>query len=625
MDSRVRRLLEHGLTEDAWKALDAVATLPLLSDVSSGLQLEQLRSARTFLAAIKSDVETLRKLCDNVDQVVLHTGVAADAISASERETTQFLTQAEALAAHKAELEAAAERVSRVARAYSMDPHSRGVLLAGPSSPDFFTTFRSFTRRVDALEKADSLDAAIVAEQLAGQAKQLRAAALDATLQYCLTLLRDEASHDILLAGFGGVAGITVSDTSAALLNGVRLLAELAPSMARACQTAVVHARRGTLVRAMLDAAGSLAAGVGSAGPSAGERYLSDLLAWTRTRLLEEHELLAVLFPTPPPTKAEASVEAGSGGEEERLATVPELLSAISDGLARPLAARLEWATTSQDDLIPLFRIMDVLQFYVGSMTGLLPPDAPLCGAIRAGHANCRARVDTLAAIIAARIKAAVPAYPSGLGPAPAVLDAGALLTELCRATSSGGMGREIDGGAFEVVRQAAARACAEALVDAVLDSTAAAAGGLPDEDGAALQANACAALQSSLQSFALVTQVVQRLAGALAGHEESVVAAASSAVLTDSGLMRVLAAVRSGEGEGLAVDISTAATAFVRIVSAPAALRFDSITDPRVRQRVRRDTAGVLSSAYGTVYGAAGGGALPNSPGEIDVLLDLT
>lgn len=347
---------------------------------------------------------------------------------------------------------------------------------------------------------------------------------------------------------------------------------------------------------------------------------------------------MAALFAVQQQADGKSAPPASPDGED--VESVPACVSAISDGLARPLAARLDWAVSSQDELTPLFRVMDVLQFYAGSMAAVVPHTAPLCGAINSAHASCRARADTLSTVLASRVHAAVSTYPSGVAPAPAVADSAFLLAELCKAVSSGSMSSAPDSH-FEVIRQSAARTCVDTLVRAVQDSTGVAAQGLAQEEGAALQLNAAACLQSSLAPYAIAAPAVQRLAADMPGLEESVVTCCSTSVLADSGMLKVLAAVRSEAGAGagaegavmeqLGASISAACERFVRAVSVPSLLRFDSITDPRVRQRVRRDTAGVLSAAYATVHryatkkamdGGAGSGL--RSPAEVDVMLDL-
>lgn len=650
-DPRVKRLLEAG-SDEVWRALESLTVLDPAAirdaDITSLVHREQARQARGYLGTILSNVDTLKALCASVDRIVDRTALASDATAESEHDTAQYLQEAERLGQLRLSVEAKLSRLRDLHRAFSMDPQSAATLGAGPAAAGFFDTFSAFNDRLQAAQGGlvyggDSpetrAELTLATEQLSREAGALMSTALDKTLQHCVQELRDESNHDALLAHVGSGLGVTSTSLSplSTLLRSVRILVKHAPHLARTCATAFVAARRASLLRALLQLTGGQS--LSSGGSLTGERFVSDTLAWLRTRLVEEAELLAALFQ---PEEGLAQRDGGaqyslpSDTGDDTLDSAPALLCAISDGVARPLGARLEWAVTTQDELVSLFRLMDTLHFYTGSLAKILGPTAALCGAIAAAHAQCRARLDTLSAVVAARLHAAVPAYPTSLMPAPPVVDASVLLADLCRTVSAGGMAVDGDSSA-EAARQSSARSCVEALVSAILLSTASAGGALSEEDAATLQLNAQASIQSVLAPYAVAAATVQRLAAEMAGQEEVLVSSASGKLLVETGLLGVLSAVRSGTVEGGSSARGGAAVAacdkFVKAISAPSALRFDAICDPRVRQRVRRDTAGVCSAAFTTVHGhtvlggsaaAALSGKPSHTPAEVDVLLDL-
>jgi hypothetical protein len=521
-----------------------------------------------------------------------------------------------------------------------MDEASLRVLSKGPEDPSFFDVFTSFQDRRAAVQarvmsspSTDDGELAVDIADMAGETGKVMDMALEKTLQYCLLQLRDESRHEELLSGVGSGQGVSTGSSAGTalwtLLKAVHILVKFAPHLCRTCQTAVVAARRSAVLRALLETVGAASA---STGAVLAERFISDTLAWLRARLLEEREILAALFTVEGEENKGWGVSDELGADSGGLESVHQLLAAVSEGVTRSLSSRLEWAVSSQDDLVPLFRIMDMLQYYGSSLARLLVPTASLCGCIHASHAACRARLDSLCAVYAARLNAALPSYVSGLAAPAVVVDTALLLVELCRTVSAGGMSIDSDGQA-ERARQHAARSCVETLVSATVDSTEVVATALPPEDGCVLLLNVQASLQAMLAPYGLAAPVVQSLVSDMAGQEERLVASVSSRLLADGGMLRVLSAVRSGNvGEEGVAEALQACNKVVKLVSSPSTLRFDAITDPRVRQRVRRDTAGVLSAAYSTVHThvqqTASGGASQaqelHSPTQVDVLLDL-
>lgn len=640
-DSRIRRLLDIGLTEETLKlVVDVSKTASQLESSGTSstlLHRRQLAEAKAFLQAIRPNVDAVRSLLDSVDVIAQQTRNASQALEEAEQDTSHFVGVADKLRQQKVQLEAKLGNLRELQLAYRMDEASLRVLSAGPEEPTFFDVFASFQDRRAAVQARaasshgetagghrEEPELAMDLETMARETGKVTDLALERTLQYCLSQLRDEARHEELLAGVGTGQGMSSGSGSglAVLLRAVHVLVKYAPHLCRTCQTAVVSARRAAVLRALLE---TVSATSTTTGAVLAERFVSDTLAWLRARLLEEQEIIAALFSSAP-----GSPSGPVNDSLDMLDSVPQLLAAVSDGVTRSLSSRLEWAVSSQDELVPLFRIMDMLQYYGSSFSRILGPTASLCGCINAAHAACRARLDSLCTIYAARLNAALPSYVTGLAAPAVVVDAALLLVELCRTVSSGGMSIDNDGHA-EQLRQSAARTCVQTLVSAVVDGTDAVSAALPPEDGSILSLNVQTSLQAMLAPYALAAPVVQSLVSEMAGHEERLVSALSSRLLADTGMLKVVAAVRGGNlGSDSLSEACAACSALVKLVSSPSTLRFESVTDPRVRQRLRRDAAGVLSAAYSTVYThlqqvleVAQTQEL-HAPAQVDVLLDL-
>lgn len=641
VDGRIRRLLDIGVTEETLKLVNDVSRtasqLEGSGTSSTLLHRQQLSEAKAFLQAMRPNIDAVRSLFDAVDVIAQQTRNASQALQEAEQDTSHFVGAADKLRQHKAQLEAKLANLRELQLAYRMDEASLRVLAAGPEDPSFFEVFASFQDRRAAVQaratsaqsntqglRPDEPELAMDLEAMAKETGKVTDMALEKTLQYCLSHLRDEGRHEELLAGVGTGQGVSSGSGSAlaVLLRAVHVLVRYAPHLCRTCQTAVVSARRSAVLRALLE---TVSATSTSTGAVLAERFVSDTLAWLRARLLEEQEILAALFSSPADLPAGPMTDSG-----DMLDSVPQLLAAVSDGVTRSLSSRLEWAVSSQVELVPLFRIMDMLQYYGSSFSRILGPVASLCGCVNAAHAACRARLDSLCTIYAARLNAALPSYVSGLAAPAVVVDAALLLVELCRTVSSGGMSIDNDGHA-EQLRQTAARSCVQTLVSAVVDGTEAVASALPPEEGSVLSLNVQTSLQAMLAPYALAATVVQSLVSEMAGQEERLVSALSSRLLADTGFLKVLAAVRGGNlGQDSLAEASTACSALVKLIGSPSTLRFESITDPRVRQRLRRDAAGVLSAAYSTVYThlqqvqEAVQMQELHTPAQVDVLLDL-
>jgi hypothetical protein len=466
----------------------------------------------------------------------------------------------------------------------------------------------------------------------------------------------------------GGGGGAPVLDR--ALRRGLALLAATRPGFCRACQEAAMGCRRAAFVRAFVTAlssgsAGALGEAVGSGASGGGGgggrraidanahdslRYVSDLCAWVHLNSAEEAEALATIFRAaaaaaapPPPAEPLPSPDDAAALEASRLLSTAEMVTAVCDGLARPLTLRVEQVITSASTTLPVaIRLVDVLAFYVRTLGELLAPASSLLAGLSGAHARAALRVEELLQLTARRLAEAPPAYPSSLSATPIVTDTVALLEDVLAAAATpllpGGEGAP----AIDVGR------VLELLIEPLLAGCRASAAGLRLLDTATFLCNQVSALQTALAPYAAAARAVQRLAAEMSTYEENMVQTLSEEVLSDVGLLPKLTALRSQPPGARLADVPglkpeqlrAAAGAFVAELSSRHGtgplVSFDRIDNPRIRSRLRRDAAALLFEAYALLakavadpasgYGGATGAAeLLPARENVAVLLDVT
>lgn len=105
-------------------------------------------------------------------------------------------------------------------------------------------------------------------------------------------------------------------------------------------------------------------------------RYTNDMLAWIHQALASERELILRLFGTMDENDNEAPF--GSKEEEEEQEIAQKVLNSIFDALCRPFRVRFEQALEPQPQVVTLYKLSSLLEFYAHTMMKLLGDDAAL-------------------------------------------------------------------------------------------------------------------------------------------------------------------------------------------------------------------------------------------------------
>ena len=296
-----------------------------------------------------------------------------------------------------------------------------------------------------------------------------------------------------------------------------------------------------------------------------------------------------------------------------------------------------------------------------------------LLAALAACHARAVERFGVALAAHAARTRSASPSYPSDLTASQLVLDTCRTLDDVLRAygvslAAAAEAKLAAAAGASAARRGAPAPAVAaitapatviqidailDALIVPLIDACRGSAEGLRVSDTAVFMLNNLSALGGVLSSHAFTASWVQRLAGESSAWEEALVQQAANDILSACGLleklsvMRAAAAAAHGGTPGLPMaaisglqphELRPVVNAYYAELAAPSLVSlYDRVSNPRVRSRVRRDTAAVLASAYTRLYedvvAPTNGYAeacdvsalLRRTPKDVEALLDLT
>ncbi|KAF7966770.1 hypothetical protein HWV62_37065 [Athelia sp. TMB] len=105
-------------------------------------------------------------------------------------------------------------------------------------------------------------------------------------------------------------------------------------------------------------------------------RYVGDMLAWVHQAIAAEREFLESLFGVKGDGRMVGSVRAFRGGEEEEW--IAELMDSAVAKLCVPLKVRVQQTVRSQESSIALYKIANLVQFYMLTMRRTIGEDALL-------------------------------------------------------------------------------------------------------------------------------------------------------------------------------------------------------------------------------------------------------
>lgn len=127
-------------------------------------------------------------------------------------------------------------------------------------------------------------------------------------------------------------------------------------------------------------------------------RYVGDMLAWVHQSLATEKELTASLL-------RDSQEKLGSAVSSP---IIQETLASITEGIGRPLQVRVEQVLTTEQDTVVLFKLKNLIHFYLHVVKSIVVSPAP------SSAPNAAAAAATAAAAAATSVATETVAAPSG-------------------------------------------------------------------------------------------------------------------------------------------------------------------------------------------------------------------
>ncbi|KAJ1479686.1 oligomeric complex COG6-domain-containing protein, partial [Baffinella frigidus] len=169
-------------------------------------------------------------------------------------------------------------------------------------------------------------------------------------------------------------------------------------------------------------------------------RYVGDMLAWVHQSIASERELLSALLAAardePASGTGEPVADEGAKGTTpaEVKAEEDAVLAAVLDAVGSTVQARLEAVLKAQHGSVMVFKLGNLLLFYLHTIGGLLARDAKLTAALQGLHKLAGRLFMESITQTAQRLYKQPPAVPAGLGPHTDIAN---VLQELAEVMSS--------------------------------------------------------------------------------------------------------------------------------------------------------------------------------------------
>ncbi len=231
-------------------------------------------------------------------------------------------------------------------------------------------------------------------------------------------------------------------------------------------------------------------------------RYVGDMLAWLHQALATERELLGSLF-----ADTSRSDSAGAGGAAERDMGVTDqdkVLSSVFEGVASTVQARVDSVLQAQTSPVVIFKLGNLLLFYLHTIGAMLPEGAALSSTLQQCHKQAGRLFMEFLNSTAQRLYRQPPPAPQSLSPHPEVL---AIIDELADIMAS------FDASLVPArVRENYFRPVVDEAVEPLLAGCTLAANSVSPAEGSVYMANCMLAVQAVLQRFDFCAWRVPRL-----------------------------------------------------------------------------------------------------------------
>ncbi|EKX41562.1 component of oligomeric golgi complex 6 [Guillardia theta CCMP2712] len=338
-------------------------------------------------------------------------------------------------------------------------------------------------------------------------------------------------------------------------------------------------------------------------------RYIGDMLAWVHQALASERELLASLFIATRPDSSEPSKMNSVTARVEE----DKVLAGVLDGVSSTVQARVEAVLQSQSSAVLIFKLGNLLLFYLHTIGGLLPDGASLTSTIQGCHKLAGKLFMELLTASSQRLYKQPPPCPSTLAPHNDIL---AALEELKEVMSS------FDASLIPArLRENYFKPVVEEGVEPLIGACALSANAITPAEGSIYLVNCLLAIQTLLQRYDFCAWRIPRLQNQIAQALEQGIKEQVLIIMRQCNLDDKMYSVRSwkseqrGEGmeslsgmvgmDPLALSISLKQFYGVVLTSSLEYRYVDRLSTSSIRSSARSKVAAGITQSYKELYDA--------------------
>ncbi|CAD5114959.1 DgyrCDS3991 [Dimorphilus gyrociliatus] len=351
-------------------------------------------------------------------------------------------------------------------------------------------------------------------------------------------------------------------------------------------------ARRSAIVRTFIDA---LTKGGSSGTPRPIElhshdplRYVGDMMAWIHQACATEKEYLKTILK--------------DCVSEDKDSLALNVMSHVTEGLGRPLKVRLEQVLLSDPQPIVLYKLTNLLQFYYGTLKGILPENAALVQSMTEMHnLNTQMFYNSLNSITS-RLLEKVEMPPVDLSATSSVTSTLQLLQDILSSHDSSLVSVDI----------------VKAVIEPLVKMCSVSASNLKSTDMATYMLNNLHLMHTTLTLFEFTDNKLEMLKALMEAHVDTLISEQAAIVLTRTNLVEFYQKVQQHNislhgplSQLPAADAATLKSAMAKFdsyLASPDSLvlpQCNALMSTKLRDSVKQRSTELICRAYSSMYQA--------------------
>ncbi|XP_060599820.1 conserved oligomeric Golgi complex subunit 6-like isoform X2 [Ruditapes philippinarum] len=356
-------------------------------------------------------------------------------------------------------------------------------------------------------------------------------------------------------------------------------------------------ARRTAVVRGLIDA---LTRGGPGGTPRPIElhshdplRYVGDMLAWLHQATASEKEYLQTLLKRCEPTDD----------------TIQDILGHITEGVCRPFKVRVEQVLVSEQDAVTLYKLNNLLKFYLHTIGQIINPDAALLSTILEIRDLSHRMFFNSLTCNANKLLDKVELPPADLGPTASLAQTMTLLKDVLQCHDSSVVTLENKKQDFKQIL-----AC---VLDPVLQMCSVSASRLNTVDMAAYMVNCIYLMQTTIALYEFTDTRQEMLQAQIDAQIDTMVSEQAAFILNRVDLAHIYGSIQQHQPkqgplsslQGLdAITVKSAMNKFDSYLASPDSLllpQFTLITSSKNRELIKKNSSELICKSYKLMYDA--------------------